>query len=174
MMRMAHTEGEHAVARASASVGTVMCLSSLSTTNLSAMSAANSAGLFWFQLYIYNDRSVTLTLIRAAEAAGYKALVLTVDTPYFGVREADVRNGFSMPPHLSLANFTSEEHTAGDITAKDAQGSGLAKYASSLFDPSISWKDIAWLKEHTKLPIVLKVSPHLAQRSKISMMPPSS
>jgi len=69
---------------------------------------------------------VTLGLIRAAERAGFKAIALTVDTPFFGTREADVRNGFALPAHLSLANFELPSHSTDIITEK-ADGSGLAK-----------------------------------------------
>ncbi len=155
MQRMAHPDGELATARAAASVGTLMCLSSLSTTNLSQLSRQVPEGLRWFQLYIYKDRSVTLSLIRAAENAGFKAIALTVDTPFFGTREADVRNGFAMPSHLALANFALPSHSTSIITER-AGGSGLAKYASSLFDASVCWQDIAWLQSQTQLPLVLK------------------
>lgn len=69
---------------------------------------------------------MTLGLIRAAERAGFKAIALTVDTPFFGTREADVRNGFALPAHLSLANFELPSHSTDIITEK-ADGSGLAK-----------------------------------------------
>ena len=59
----------------------------------------------WFQLYIYKDRKVTKNLVKRAEAAGFKAIVLTVDAPYFGRRLADIRNKFKLPPHLKMANF---------------------------------------------------------------------
>jgi len=155
MQRMAHPDGELATARAAAAHGTLMTLSSLSTTNLSELGKACPNSLRWFQLYVYRDRAVTLGLIRAAEAAGFKAIVLTVDTPFFGTRENDVRNGFAMPSHLRLANFESESHSKDMITEK-TDGSGLAKYAASLFDASISWKDLQWLREQTKLPVVIK------------------
>lgn len=155
MQCMAHPDGELATARAAASVGALMCLSSLSTTNLSVIGAATPAGPRWFQLYIYRDRSVTLNLVRAAEAAGFLAIALTVDTPFFGTREDDVRNGFAMPSHLSLANFSTPEFATEFITEKSG-GSGLAKYAASLFDPSITWSDLAWLRSVTRLPVVVK------------------
>ena len=154
MQCMAHPDGEMATARAAASVGSLMVLSSLSTTNLSVIGTAPE-GPRWFQLYIYKDRAVTLKLVRAAEAAGFLAIALTVDTPFFGTREDDVRNGFAMPSHLSLANFATPEFAKEFITEKTG-GSGLAKYAASLFDASICWKDLEWLRSITKLPVVVK------------------
>ena len=113
----------------------------------------------WYQLYVYRDRSITHDLVRRAEAAGYKAIVLTVDTPQFGVRESDVRNRFTLPSHLQLANFTAGKGRSmsdrGAGTA-NSDGSGLAAYGSSMFDPSLSWKDLAWLRSITRLSLIVK------------------
>lgn len=115
----------------------------------------------WYQLYVYKDRSITTDLIRRAEAAGYKAIVLTIDTPQFGVRESDVHNRFTLPPHLQLANFTEgrgRSMTAGGSTgtASGSSGSNLAAYSSSMFDATVSWKDIAWLRSITRLSLIVK------------------
>lgn len=93
--------------------------------------------------------------MKRAELAGYKAIVLTVDTPLLGHREPDVRNKFAMPGHLMLANFASigGEHAHGVRSLED---SGLAHYVSTLFDLTLNWKDVQWLKSITKLPIVVK------------------
>lgn len=107
----------------------------------------------WFQLYIYTDRSVTLDLIKRAEYAGFKALVLTVDAPLFGDRRADLRNKFMLPSHLRFANFE------GDLSQRinsTKTGSGLNEYVAALFDASLSWDDVKWLKRNTMLPIILK------------------
>ena len=69
------------------------------------MAAASPSATRWFQLYIYKDRKLTESIVRRAENAGFKALVLTVDAPLFGLRRSDLRNKFSLPPHLTLANF---------------------------------------------------------------------
>ena len=93
--------------------------------------------------------------MRRAEKAGFSALVLTVDAPYFGVRLADVRNKFELPSHLRMANFVGMgalEKKAGNSKG----GSGINEYVASLFDPTLSWKDVEWLRSFTKLPIVLK------------------
>lgn len=86
-------------------MGTGMMLSSWATSTveevMSAMtSSLGSGGVLWLQLYIYKDRELTLSLVRRAEKAGYKAIFVTVDTPYLGKRLDDVRNRFKMPPHL--------------------------------------------------------------------------
>jgi (S)-2-hydroxy-acid oxidase len=96
---------------------------------------------------------VTRKLVERAERAGFKALVLTVDTPMFGLRLADIRNKFVLPPHLKFANFAGDKATGINTTES---GSGLNNYVNRLFDQSLEWKDIKWLQSFTKLPIVVK------------------
>ena len=81
--------------------------------------------------------------MKRAEKAGFKALVLTVDAPKFGVRHADAKNKFKLPPHLKMANFKGEKATKIN---ESKGGSGLSEYVNSLFDQSLTWKDIKWLK----------------------------
>lgn len=150
--RLAHPEGELATVRAAGGAGTVMILSTLSNTPLEEVVAAAS-GPVWFQLYVYRDRKASEGLVRRAEAAGCRALVLTVDAPVIGRRERDVRNRFHLPPGLFAANLLPEGY--GDLPPAPAD-SGLAAYVSSLIDPSLSWKDVAWLRSITVLPIVIK------------------
>jgi len=146
MQKMAHHDGELATARASKSMGTIITLSSLSTTRADIV--AKEAGLCWFQLYIMKDREVTKNLLRMVENSGYTAICLTVDTPFLGKREEDVRNGFHLPDGLFLENFK-------DIP-ESSLSQGLSAYISSLIDSSLNWNDIEWLKSQTKLPILLK------------------
>jgi len=165
MQRMAHPEGELATARAVARIGTVMGLSSWATTSLEDV-AAHVPGLpKFFQLYVYKDRAITERLVRRAERAGFRAIALTVDTPQLGRREADIRNQFQLPPHLSLANFADMKDFAQ--VKGGAGASGLASYVASLIDASLNWNDIAWLKSITRLPILLKgvVTAEDAQRA---------
>ncbi|XP_060517368.1 2-Hydroxyacid oxidase 1 [Cylas formicarius] len=154
MQRMAHPEGECANARAAEAMGTIFTLSTIATSSIEEVAEAAPGAIKWFQLYIFNDREVTRQLVRRAENAGYKALVLTVDTPFFGLRLADMRNKFKLPTHLKLANF---EGTVASVANKKSEttGSGLNDLGN-LFDASLSWDDIAWLKTITRLPIVLK------------------
>ncbi len=134
-----------------------MTLSSLSTVSLEDVAAAAPDGLRWFQLYVYKDRKVTLDLVRRAEAAGYRALAVTVDTPILGRREADIRNGFALPSHLTMGNFkeVGGEYKSGTKTV-GAKGSGLGTYFADLIDQSLNWKDVMWLREVTDLKIVVK------------------
>jgi (S)-2-hydroxy-acid oxidase len=90
---------------AAANENVVLILSTIATTSLEDVSAAAPNATKWFQLYIYKDRKLTESIVRRAENANFKALVLTIDAPFFGLRRADLRNKFSMPTHLTLANF---------------------------------------------------------------------
>ncbi|XP_030052174.1 2-Hydroxyacid oxidase 1 [Microcaecilia unicolor] len=155
MQCMAHAEGEVATVRACRSVGTGMMLSSWATSSIEEVAEAAPDGLRWMQLYIYKDREVTKSLVQRAEAAGYKGIFLTVDTPYLGRRLDDVRNKFKLPPHLRMKNFQTADLA---FSSKKGYGedSGLAVYVAQAIDPSIKWDDIEWLKGVTSLPIVAK------------------
>lgn len=149
--RLAHPEGEVATAKAAREAGTLMVLSSLSTTPLEEVAAVG--GERWFQLYVYRDREVTREVVARAEAAGYTALVLTVDAPYLGRRERDIRNSFTLPEGLSVANVAGRGYGA---LAREAGTSGLAAYFASLLDPALTWRDLEWLAGITALPVVVK------------------
>lgn len=154
MQRMAHPDGEVATARACGTLGTVMTLSTWATSSIEEVAAGAPNTLRWFQLYIYKDRAMTRRLVERAEQQGYKALALTVDAPRLGKRYADERNRFSLPGHLTLANFdASDAHGSG---VKSQNTSGLAAYVASLIDPTLCWKDIEWLRSITQLPIIVK------------------
>ncbi|KAK3143678.1 hypothetical protein QOZ80_4AG0303480 [Eleusine coracana subsp. coracana] len=129
--KMAHPEGELASARAAAAAGTVMTLSSWSSYSVEEVNMTGP-GIRFFQISVFRDRNLVQKLIERAENAGYKAIVLTVDAPWFGRREADVKN------------------------RRSVNGSALAAYYASQVDRSLSWKDIKWLKEITSLPILVK------------------
>lgn len=135
-----------------------MILSTIATSSIEEVAKAGPDAIKWFQLYIYKDREITKKLVERAVKNGFKALVLTVDTPFFGMRYADARNKFHLPSHLRMANFD-EGHAASDSiqnSPKNHDSSGLNDYAASLFDPSITWDDIGWLKSISTLPIVVK------------------
>lgn len=106
-------------------------------------------------IFIAIISSLTESLVRRAEKANFKAIVLTVDAPIFGQRWSDIRNGFSLPSHLSLANFDTKSVLAKGVRG-DKNTSGLSNYTNSLFDPSLTWKDVEWLVENTYLPVVVK------------------
>ena len=161
--RLACEEGELATVRAASSAGTVMILSSLSNTRVEEVCAA-ARGPVWFQLYVYRDRAATEALVARAEAAGARALVLTVDAPLLGKRERDVRNRFHLPPGLRVENMTAAGY--GDVSEPEGD-SGLAAYVATKLDPSLGWKDVAWLRSITRLPVLVKglVRPDDARRA---------
>jgi 4-hydroxymandelate oxidase len=149
---LAHADAELASVRAAGDAGTIFVLSTLSNTPVEAVCAAATSPV-WFQLYVYRDRAATEALVRRVEAAGCRALVLTVDAPLLGRRERDVRNHFALPAQLGVANLLA----AGYAKLPAAEGeSGLAAYVAQLLDPSLGWDAIGWLRSITKLPIVVK------------------
>jgi 4-hydroxymandelate oxidase len=162
--RLAHPDGELATARAAARQGTLLVVSTLATTTLEDVARA-STGPKWFQLYVHKDRGMTHALVERAEAAGYLALVVTVDTPVLGRRLADERNEFGLPEGLTMANLTlpGTSGAEGDPVAS----SMLARYVATRHDTSLTWHGLEVLAASTRLPVVLKgiVRPDDAERA---------
>ena len=129
MQRLAHPDGEQATARAAAAAGTIMCLSSAAT----CAPAELTDGRRWFQVYVWKPRSKTEAAIESAVASGYSALILTVDVPYLGRRERDLRVDFKVPEGMTVQ---------GNLFGKG-------------FDPTVSWRDLEWLAGYG-LPVVVK------------------
>ncbi|CAD7088335.1 unnamed protein product [Hermetia illucens] len=153
MQRVIHDDGEIGNARAAGKVGGIFILSTVSTTSLEEVAKAAPNTSKWFQLYIYKDRSLTESLVRRAENAGYKAIVMTIDCAHFGARRADARYKFKLPSHLGLLNFQGDRAS----NAKSMQGfSGIQEYANAQYDQSITWADVDWLVKFTKLPVIAK------------------
>ncbi|MCA1585498.1 MAG: alpha-hydroxy-acid oxidizing protein [Acidobacteria bacterium] len=152
--KLAHPDGERAAARAAGAAGTLMTASTISTCTLEETAEAAS-GPLWFQLYVYKDRGITRELVARAESAGYRAIALTVDTPVLGRRERDVRNGFVLPPELSMRNLETCQGVNADSTRWSA-GSSFSAYVHGLFDTSLSWSAVEWLQSLTRLPVLLK------------------
>ncbi|KAL5731739.1 (S)-2-hydroxy-acid oxidase [Ranunculus cassubicifolius] len=151
MHKMAHPQGELATARAASAANTAMGLSTLATSSVEEV-ASTGAGLRFFQLYVFKDRNLVAQLVRRAERAGFKAIALTVDAPILGRRESDIKNKFTLPPHLTLKNFEGL-----DLGKMEKTGdSGIASYFANQLDRSLVWKDIQWLQSITKLPILVK------------------
>jgi 4-hydroxymandelate oxidase len=143
--RLAHPEGEVRTARAAAAAGTLMTLSTVSSVPLEDVAAAAPGGARWFQLYCYDDRGDTERLVARAHEAGYRAIVLTVDAPILGRRERDLRNRFEIPAGL----------TAHPATRSRPSG-GHWPLSSLIGQPALSWKDLAWIRALSPLPLVLK------------------
>ncbi|MED6143214.1 Peroxisomal (S)-2-hydroxy-acid oxidase glo5 [Stylosanthes scabra] len=152
MQKMAHPQGELATARAASAAGTVMTLSTMATSSIEEVASAGP-GILFFQLYVFRDRNTVIQLVKRAEKAGFKAIVLTVDRPVLGRKEDDIKNRFSLPANYSLRNL--EEPNIGK---KKDETDGSAQFCHFLgeFDPSLNWKDVKWLQTITSLPILLK------------------
>ncbi|MCY1073858.1 alpha-hydroxy acid oxidase [Archangium lansingense] len=165
--------GEVLAAKAAANRGSLFTLSTMSICTIEEVAAAAPSPL-WFQLYVWKDRGVTRSLVERARAAGYRALCLTVDVQEMGNRERDRRNGFTLPPRVTFTNLldvfrhlgwvlrmsSSPRATfgnfieTGDLAKKDAVS--VAGFTNKQFDPSVSWKDIEWLRSIWSGPLVLK------------------
>ncbi len=154
LQRMAHPDGELATARASAAAGVPMILSSLSSTSVedvrAAATAVDPAARTWMQMYIGRDRGMVRALAQRAHAAGCDALVLTVDTPTWGIRERDIRNHFRVPEGMRIVHLERPGGPTGHA------GSGIHEALSWTIDASLTWKDFEWLRDSTPLPVLLK------------------
>ncbi|GMR62603.1 hypothetical protein PMAYCL1PPCAC_32798, partial [Pristionchus mayeri] len=152
--RMAHPEGELATVRGAKASKSLMIASSWSTTPLEDMKKEAGSHSMWFQLYVYKDRELTKSIVRRAEAAGFSAIVLTVDTPMLGRRLADRRNRFQLPAHLKFANFASVAQEKMPSASNEA--SAFMNYVSGQIDPTLTWRDVRELTKSTSLPVIVK------------------
>ncbi len=171
--QLAHPDGEAAMARGAAAAGALMTVSTLATVSLEDVAAAAPEAPRWFQLYVFDDRGFAGELIDRATAAGYRALVLTVDTPVIGRRWRDERNRFALRDGMRMANLPLPEHggtlpspeRAGTVpvqvvAAAEAEELGRGSSLAALFaqhDRGLTFDDIAWLRERAgDTPIVFK------------------
>jgi L-lactate dehydrogenase (cytochrome) len=167
--RMMHAGGELAVARAAARAGIPYTLSTMGTTSMEDVATA-SDGPLWFQLYVWRDRGLSRELIDRAKAAGYRALLLTVDTAVPGARERDLRNGLTIPPQLRLATvldgarhptwwwglLRGDPVTFANVSHVAAEPTGVMAFVARQFDPTVTWDDIAWMVEAWDGPFAVK------------------
>lgn len=172
--RIAHPDGELAVARAAKRAGLPYALSTLGTRSIEEVAAVGSDRL-WFQVYTWRDRDLVADMVRRAADSGFEALCLTVDTAVLGRRERDVRRGFTLPPKVGPSTIldgalhpgwawgflTSEPIVFANVAGNAAVGDGsdaisLAEYVGEQFDPGLSWDDVDWLREQWGGPIVVK------------------
>ncbi|MGY1752308.1 alpha-hydroxy-acid oxidizing protein [Blastococcus sp. SYSU D01042] len=162
--------GDLTTARAAAATGVPMIASTLMQDPLEDVAAALGDTPGWFQLYPPNDRELTESLVRRAEAAGYEAIVITLDTLTLGWRPRDLTiASFPQLTGLCLANYTSDPVFRSRLTAppeEDPQGA-VGHWASIFGNQSLSWDDLAWFRSLTSLPILLKgiCSPDDARRA---------
>ncbi|OPF82261.1 alpha-hydroxy-acid oxidizing enzyme [Streptomyces antioxidans] len=148
--RLVSGDGELATARAAKAAGVPFAVSTLSSVPVEEITAVG--GAVWFQLYWLRDGARTLELARRAEDAGCEALVLTVDVPWMGRRLRDVRNRFALPAEVRAANIDA----GGTAHIRPAGDSAVAAHTSEAFSPALTWATVDRLREHTRLPLVLK------------------
>ena len=147
--KLVHPEGELATAFGAAAIKAGMVVSTQASVPLEQIASAARTPL-WFQLYVQHDRGFTEKLVRRAEAAGYRALVVTVDAPV-SLRNREQRLGFRLPPGIEAANLRGLPPTPPNRAALDE-----SEVFRGLLDGAPSWKDIAWLRSLTRLPLLLK------------------
>ncbi|MDT5066684.1 MAG: hypothetical protein QOK02_2839 [Mycobacterium sp.] len=165
--RMMQTEGEIAGARAAARAGIPFTLSTMGTTSIEDVKSANPLGRNWFQLYMWKDRDRSMALVERAVAAGYDTLMVTVDVPVAGARLRDKRNGMSIPPALTLRtvanalprpqwwiDFLTTEPLA--FASLDRWSGTVAELLDTMFDPTVTFDDLAWIKSQWPGKFVVK------------------
>lgn len=173
--RIADAQGELAVARAAERAGLPYTLSTMATRSIEEVAAVTSAGARnWFQVYVWRDRAMVEEMLQRAKRANYEAIVITVDTAVLGRRERDVRRGFTLPPMIgpstlidgllhpawTLDFLRSEPITFANVQGLDGKDGStavnLSEYINAQFDPTLSWKDVAWFRDRWSGPIILK------------------
>ncbi len=165
--RMMQTEGETAGAGAAGAAGIPFTLSTLGTTSIENVKAANPNGRNWFQLYVMKDREVSYNLVRRAAAAGFDTLFFTVDTPVAGARHRDKRNGFSIPPQLTPGtvlnalprpawwiNFLTTPKL--EFASLSSTGGTVGELLNDAMDPTISFDDLAIIRSMWPGKLVVK------------------
>jgi isopentenyl diphosphate isomerase/L-lactate dehydrogenase-like FMN-dependent dehydrogenase len=165
--RMMHAEGEIAGASAAAAAGIPFSLSTMGTTAIEDVKAANPDGRNWFQLYMWKDRERSMALVERAAASGFDTLLVTVDVPVAGARLRDKRNGFSIPPALTLGtvlnalprpewwiNFLTTEPLA--FASINKWSGTVAELLDTMFDPTVTYDDLKWIKEQWPGKLVVK------------------
>ncbi len=165
--RMMQTEGEYAGARAAARAGIPFSLSTMGTASIEDVKVANPHGRNWFQLYMWKDRDRSMALVERAAAAGYDTLLVTVDVPVAGARLRDKRNGMSIPPALTAKtvlnaiprpqwwiDFLTTEPLA--FASLDRWSGTVAELLDTMFDPTVTFEDLAWIKSQWPGKLVVK------------------
>jgi len=166
--RMMHAEGEVAGASAAAAAGIPFALSTMGTTTIEDVAAAGGpTGRNWFQLYMWKDRERSMSLVDRAAKAGFDTLLVTVDVPVAGARLRDKRNGFSIPPQLTAGtvinalprpewwiNFLTTEPLA--FASMSTWSGTVAELLDTMFDPTVTYDDLRWIKEQWPGKLVVK------------------
>ena len=165
--RMMQTEGEYAGACAASDAGIPFTLSTMGTRSIEDVAKAAPVGRNWFQLYMWKDRDRSMALVDRAKAAGFDTLVLTVDVPVAGARLRDVRNGMTIPPSLTAKtilnaiprpawwiNFLTTDPLK--FASLDSWNGTVADLLDSMFDPTITYEDLKWIRGQWQGNLVVK------------------
>ena len=169
---LVHHHGEAGIARAMHDAGTIHALAAMASYSIEEI-AADAPGPTWFQMYIWRDRGLVRELVERARAAGFLALVVTVDVPRAAGRDRDRRNGFALPPRVTLrslaggavrprwsAQFIRHPRMTTASIAGHGGGPddpvGITAYVNGQFDPTAGWDDLAWFRELWEGPIAVK------------------
>ncbi|HEU4807199.1 MAG TPA: alpha-hydroxy acid oxidase [Homoserinimonas sp.] len=179
--RMMHTEGEIAGAGAAGAAGIPFSLSTMGTSSIEDVREANPDGRNWFQLYMWKDRERSMALVDRAAKAGFDTLLVTVDVPVAGARLRDTRNGMSIPPSLTpktvinaiprpewWINFLTTEPLA--FASIDRWPGTVSELINSMFDPAVTFEDLAWIKEQWQGKLVVKGVQNLDDAKKLAAM----
>lgn len=150
--RLVHPRGELAAAEGALAAQVPFVVSTISSQSLEDI--AEVGATLWFQLYWLHDRGRVIELIRRAEHAGCRALMVTVDVPVMGRRLRDLRNEFTLPSWIRAANLEPDGPSAAH--ARRPNESAVAAHTRTAFDPTLSWTDLEWIRERTRLPLVIK------------------
>jgi isopentenyl diphosphate isomerase/L-lactate dehydrogenase-like FMN-dependent dehydrogenase len=142
-------DGELATAAAATSVGLPFVVSMYASRTIEELAHANPLTVLWQQLYVLKDRAVTASVAERAEAAGARALVVTIDSPWLGRRHRDLRGAFTMPQGVQPRNVAPSMQSEPDFTSPTV-------HAAQTMNPALTWKDITWLAGLTGLPVVCK------------------
>jgi len=176
--RLMQTEGEFAGAGAAAAAGIPFTLSTLGTTSIEDVKATNPHGRNWFQLYVMRDREISYGLARRAAAAGFDTLMFTVDTPIAGARLRDKRNGFSIPPQLSLGTIVNAIPRPWwwidflttpklEFASLSTTGGTVGELLDAAMDPTISYDDLAIIRDLWPGKIVIKGVQNVADSQRL-------
>ncbi|WP_312112875.1 alpha-hydroxy-acid oxidizing protein [Brevibacillus reuszeri] len=156
MQAIAHPEGELATARAAREAGVPLVVSTVSAHPMERIAEVMGDAPRWFQLYWSNDREVSASMVKRAEAAGYSAIVLTVDTIMLGWKRRDFRNGYSpLREGKGMANYITDPVLCSRLTEVTAENV-VEEILKNIYHPALNWNDIAFLREQTSLPILVK------------------
>lgn len=153
MQQMAHADGELGTAKAANKFNTIMTHSTIANFGIDDLSPVHDK--LFFQLYFSKDRDFTKNILIKCKKKNYKAIVFTVDAPRLGTRERDERNSFKMPDNLKLGNFIGTKFENFN-NIENLEGSSMSIHSDHLFDPTLTFEIIEWIKEVSELPVLVK------------------